>query len=78
MLAALLRYIRKDETGAYSVEFALIARAMWPGLPDPARDGEIVAIGSVDDRDLLVVAVGTGGGIASAPIPGRSSMRRAR
>lgn len=25
MLAALLRYIRKDETGAYSVEFALIA-----------------------------------------------------
>jgi integrase len=41
-------------------EFELIARAMWPGLPDPERGGAITAVGSVDDRDLLVTAVGTG------------------
>jgi integrase len=41
-------------------EFGLIADAMWPGLPDPARGGELVAIGSQDDRELLLAAVGTG------------------
>lgn len=41
-------------------EFKLIADAMWPGLPDPQRGGQIVAIGTKDDRDLLLAAVGTG------------------
>lgn len=41
-------------------EFALIADAMWPGLPDPANGGVITAVGTRRDRDHLIVAVGTG------------------
>jgi integrase len=41
-------------------EFALIAQAMWPGLPDPDNGGIITAVGTKEDLELLVVAVGTG------------------
>jgi len=50
----------EDKTFLTEAEFALVADAMWPGLPDPDRGGALTAVGARSDRDLLVVAVGTG------------------
>lgn len=41
-------------------EFALIATAMWPGLPDPALEGAVLTVGTEADRGLLIAAIGTG------------------
>ncbi len=41
-------------------EVRLIATAMWPGLPDPDQGGKIVAVGQQTDRDLVLIAVGSG------------------
>ncbi len=49
-----------DRTFLTEGEFALIADAMWPGLPDPRQNGAVKAVGTESDRDLLMVAVGTG------------------
>jgi integrase len=35
-------------------------KAMWPGLPDPSRDGAVVAVGIPQDRALVIAAVGSG------------------
>jgi integrase len=53
---------RTDEEMVFltETEFALIADAMWPGLPDPDRGGQIVAAGTRKDRQLIVTAAGTG------------------
>ncbi len=50
----------EDKVFLTEAEFALVAAAMWPGLPDPRRDGAVTTVGSPSDRDLLIVAVGTG------------------
>ena len=52
--------IEEDKVFLTEAEFALIADAMWPGLPDPDRAGALTAVGRPEDRDLLIVAVGTG------------------
>lgn len=50
----------EDKVFLAESEFALIADALWPGLPDPNRGGRVVAVGRPEDRDLVVVAVGIG------------------
>jgi hypothetical protein len=50
----------EDKVFLNEAEFALVAAAMWPGLPEPDRGGAVTAVGSRSDHDLLAVAVGTG------------------
>ncbi len=50
----------EDKVFLTEAEFALVAAAMWPDLPDPLRGGAVTAVGSRSDRDLLIVAVRTG------------------